>query len=108
MLAKQRELLQSLGFEGMKGPSPDDLIAALASQGFDVDILTFEDQPATFIEQKGLHGPYSDGHGVSATTTDYWIWSREADLTDSERNQLLECGFLNHTDFAESLGQIRH
>ncbi len=108
MIAKQRQLLLMLGFDGVAGTTPEELAAAMTVQGYDVNVEALRLQHSQFIEQQGLRKDLSSGSGVTAKTTDNWYWNRDTDLTDTERKLLLDNGFVNFTDLARSLGHTRH
>jgi hypothetical protein len=108
MLTEQRRLLLSLGFKGEPGPTPLDLVTALASQGHHVSVEDLRLPCSQFIDQRGLTEQLSSGFGVTAKTTDDWFWNRTTDLTDTERTLLLEHGFVDYTELARSIGQVRH
>lgn len=108
MIAKQRQLLLMLGFDGVAGSTPEQLAAAMTQNGYDVNVEALRLQHSQFIEQRGLRKDLSSGNGVTAKTIDNWYWNRVTDLTDTERTLLLDNGFVDYTDLARSLGHTRH
>ncbi len=108
MIAKQRQLLLMLHFKGVAGPTPEQMAAAMSKKGYDVNVEALRLQHSQFIEQRGLDENLSSGNGVTAKTTDNWYWNRDTDLTDTERDLLLDNGFVDYSDIARSLGRTRH